>query len=165
MLSQTTLMNVLKAMGSSEECTAQLSKLGAQFLELVLNKTPGSSWISISSSGLDMVWHQAFHDKWSIIVLLGLFLYMFGSNILYAKLVSSMAAHAAFSRIPLSVSHYVEYKRHMPVDMFCWHGAVVMATQRGHWVCVYSLCVFVWVWRTGAQLLLESTLNHIWFNR
>lgn len=30
-----------------------------------------------------------------------------------------MAAHAAFSWTPLSVSHYVEYKRHMLTDMFC----------------------------------------------
>lgn len=90
-----------------------------------------------------MDWHQALRDKQSAIGLLGLFLYMFGSNILYAKLVSSMAAHAAFSRTPLSVSHYAEYKRHMPTDMFCWHEAVVMATPQGHWVCVYSLCVVV----------------------
>lgn len=145
MLSQST-QNVLKTVGSFL-MNAQLSKLGAQFLELVLNKTPGSSWISIGSWGLDMIWHQAFQDKWSIIVLLGLFLYMFGSNMLYAKLVSSLAAHTALSRTPLSVSHYAEYLRHMPMDMSCWQGAVVMATQQGHRVCVYSL----WVCGTDAQ--------------
>lgn len=52
-----------------------------------------------------------------------------------------MAAHGAFGWSPLSLSHYAEYKRHMPTDMFCWRGAVVMETQQGHWVCVYSLSV------------------------
>lgn len=66
---------------------------------------------------------------------------MSGLNILSAKLVSSIAAHGAFGWSPLSLSHYAEYKRHMPTDMFCWHGAVVMETQQGHWVCVYSLSV------------------------
>lgn len=38
--------------------------------------------------------------KVCVIVLLWMFLYMFGLNILYAKLVSSMAAHAAFQLDP-----------------------------------------------------------------
>ena len=35
----------------------------------------------------------------------------------------------------------VEYKCHMPPDMFGCHGAVVMATPRGHRVCAYGKCV------------------------
>ena len=124
-----------------------------------LNETAGSSWIWIGSSGLDVFWHRAFQETQNVIVVPRLILYMFGLNFLYAKLVSRMAAHAAFRRTPPSLFHHVQYKRHMPADMFCWHGAVVMATQQGHWVCVYSQCVCER--RTGARWWLKSSLSYL----
>lgn len=105
--------------------------------------------------GTGRVWQRAFPDKWSDIVLPGLFfLHMFGSNVLYAKLVLLNGSPCCLRTEPsvcLSVPDDAEYKRLMAADVFCWHGAVVMATQQGQRVCVYGLCVSL----TGSQWLLE----------
>lgn len=95
-------MNVLKAMGPSEECAEQFSEWRAQLLDLVLNKKK-TAVHEYQSAHQDSTYFDTKHSrKNSVIVCCACLCTCVGLNIFYAKLVSSMAAHAAFSGTPLS---------------------------------------------------------------